>query len=112
MVKKIADSGQDIGLGTMIKAICARPKMYAGNSNFLTVAAFIDGFAYGSEKRHDELRKFNVWLSGKLKFSPNVAWWSGLLHEYPNSEDALQKLPGLFDEFSGKKNRSSDSMQQ
>jgi len=89
----------------LIKNICQRPKMYVGNTDIRTVAAFIDGFAYGSNGTCDETREFSFWLAGKLNLRRNVAWFCNLEKTCPNSETALEKLPSLFEEFrTAKKN--------
>lgn len=99
MIDKIAESGQEIELELLIKAVCARPTMYVRTGDFSNVASFIDGFAYASESNQQEIRAFNKWLASLLNFPRNQAWWLGLTKIYPNSEDSIKELPKLFSKF-------------
>ena len=73
--------------------------MYVANSDFYSVAAFIDGFAYARGGELSEMRVFGQRLAVKLIFPANWAWFAGMKSKYPNDEDALAELPKLFDEL-------------
>jgi hypothetical protein len=91
--------GNEIDLGLMITLVSERPQMYVGSTKLNCVAHFIEGFAFGDENFHTEIREFNQWLAIRLGFARNWAWWDGLKTKYPDSEDALRELPNLFEEF-------------
>ncbi len=88
-----------VDLEILIEGICTRPKLYDPNSDFYTIAAFIDGFVFANKATYDEMSDFNKWLSEKLKFPQNWMWRAGLQSKYPNNEDALRELLKLFREF-------------
>ena len=86
-------------LPTLIKHLFPRPVMYAGSRNLEAIATYIEGFAFATAGGHKEMREFNRWLAKKLKFSANIPWWVGLNQSFESDDDALEALPGLFQEF-------------
>ncbi|MBK7707319.1 MAG: hypothetical protein IPN69_16450 [Acidobacteria bacterium] len=86
-------------LEVLIHSIVRHPAMYVGTREFAKVAAFIEGFAFASVDRLNELRDFNRWLTGRLDFPKNWVWAGGISLIYPKSEDALRELGVLFREF-------------
>lgn len=56
----------------LIHSIVRHPAMYVGTREFAKVAAFIEGFAFASVDRLNELRDFNRWLTGRLDSHPSI----------------------------------------
>lgn len=86
-------------LETIIKLVCSGPKAFVDNDDFFTVVAFIDGFAYSNKAFHDEMIDFSVWLSEKLDLHYQIVWFSKIVRQFPDKDDALRELPKLYEEF-------------
>lgn len=93
----------DYTLRLIILHISVRPMSLIGNTDIVTVGAFIDGFVVLSKKYYSELSDFRDWLADRFDVSNNDAWWNILRKQYSNNEDILRDLPSLFDEFTNSK---------
>jgi hypothetical protein len=68
----------------LITLISVKHDMF-GCSDFMMVAAFIEGYVCSKEVLFVELKEFKVWLAVKLDFPENWAWFSGLADKYPTT---------------------------
>jgi hypothetical protein len=100
--KRSNNPNYEYNLLELITLISNKPTIF-GCSNFITVASFIEGYVFSKEVLSLELKEFRDWLSVKLDFSKNQAWFTGLERKYPDSEEALLQLLILFNEFSRSK---------
>lgn len=99
--KSMENPYYEYNLLELITLITAKHDMF-GCSNFMMVAAFIEGYVHSKEAYFIELKKFQKWLAIELDFSRNLAWFSGLAEKYPDDDDALKKLLQLFQKFKEK----------
>lgn len=93
----------DITLRLIMLHISIRPKSLIGNTDIVTIGAFIDGFVFLSDEYYSELSDFRDWLADRFGVSNNDAWWNILKKQYSSNEDILRDLPSFFDEFTNSK---------
>ena len=93
--------------------ICKRPTMWAGSSDFVHVALFIDGFMYGLDRAGVKdlpitNRGFGIWLGRRLLGGPtNQVWWAVMRDAFPDGREAIASLVPLLDETSRPRLRSA-----
>ncbi|MFV0460172.1 MAG: hypothetical protein ACK5MT_15515 [Actinomycetales bacterium] len=82
-----------------------RPGMYVPSLSYITVCAFLDGYALASD---EEFGDFRQWLVGRGTSRPELGWpWLVLAHIYPagalpdprgfNEEQDREAVDMMFD---------------
>lgn len=93
------------GFRDLLVQICKCPVMWVGDSDFVRVAIFIDGFAYGLHRAGVEGlpiegHEFAIWLGHRLRGSPtNQVWWAVMRDAFPDGREAIANLVPLLDEY-------------
>lgn len=90
----------------LIVNVCLRPRMYTPSGSYHEVVAFLDGYDFAVRRHWPDiqdptgLRGFLDWLiehyRDRCNGMGNLTWSAYVRAAFPEEEEALAGLPGLF----------------